>query len=137
MSYGALAEAIEAIAARVARLGLDKNEPIAVAIHNPVRVLATALALLRSEYTVALAFGSSHIKYLPEAGIKSVIHETPGDLVPGIRNIQFTDSWLPSPSAVSTAKPAPRPAPLKNGKMIFFTSGTTGQPKPIVITKEA
>src|SRR5436190_4503742 len=55
LTYRGLANAIEAIEARLAEHNLDKNETVAVALENETLLLATCFAALRSGLTVAPA----------------------------------------------------------------------------------
>jgi fatty-acyl-CoA synthase len=138
VTFRSLAEAMATVAQKAAQLELDRNEPVAVSIANPVKQMAVVLGLLHAEYTVAPIFGGTRMNHLRDAGIRNLITDGPGQVISGGRNIQFTDAWLPTADTPPTAAlRTARAGALKNGRMIFFTSGTTGRPKTIVMTKEA
>jgi acyl-CoA synthetase (AMP-forming)/AMP-acid ligase II len=133
-TYRGLAEAIESVATRIERFGLDKGEPVAVSIANPSMMLATVLALFHRGYRAA-PVNRALYPFLPSAGIRSLIYDTHGQMLAGGRNIRFEMSWLPrsdGPASAPTPAPAYRRSADDSVDTIFFTSGTTGIPKKIV-----
>ncbi len=130
-TFQGLADAIESISDRIEQVGLDKQEPVAVSIANPSYLLATAFALLRCGFSVALVNRPLYF-HLRAAGIRNLIYDTEGQVMTGGRNIRFDMSWLPPAAAPSAPRKAYRHRPAGNGDMIFFTSGTTGRPKAFV-----
>jgi acyl-coenzyme A synthetase/AMP-(fatty) acid ligase len=122
LTYRGLANAIEAISARITEHNPDKNEPVAVALENETAFLATCFAALRLGFAIAPA-SRSLFPQLVASGIKTVVAD--GDTAPGITRILFDDSWL-APRAPSA--PLPRNQ-ARYGDVVFFTSGTTGTPK--------
>ena len=133
--YKSLVGAIVSIENRIAQLGLDRREPIAVSLAIPTLFIATVLAVLRSGYTAALV-NPRRFPLLKSAGIRNLIYDSEGLMMSGGRNIRFEKSWLPGAGfdAFKQAGEKPRTQP---GDMIFFTSGTTGLPKKIVQTDKA
>src|SRR5262245_54085169 len=105
-TYQALADAIESIASRIERLGLDRSEPVAVAIANPAMLLATLFALGRTGYGAA-PINLQLYPHLPAAGIRNLIYDIQGQMLSGGRNIRFDLSWLPQggPGAPKRAYP--------------------------------
>jgi acyl-coenzyme A synthetase/AMP-(fatty) acid ligase len=134
-TFQGLADAIESIGERVERLGLDRNEPIAVSIANPSYFVAAAFAVLRSGYSVALVQPALFPQLQP-AGIRNLIYDTQGLVLSGGRNIRFEMSWLPVAASSAPRRPY-RDRPVGDVSIIAFTSGTTGLPKAHVQSKVA
>ncbi len=134
MSYQGLADGIESISERIDGLNLDKEEPVAVSILNPPFMLATVFALLRNGYSVA-PVNSRRAPFIAGAGIRHMIYDKVGQVTSSGRNIRFDPSWLPKHLPASSRTYRKRPA--ANSSMIFFTSGTTGLPKKLVIPAAA
>ena len=134
ITYQALAEAIEAASERIERFGFDKGEPVAVAVDDPGKLLAVCLALLRKGVTCA-PVSTSALSYLRSNNINTLISSGQASIEGG-RNIRFDDLWLlrgnTSFSAIVSNKNS-----SGYGDLIFFTSGTTGVPKKIVVSSDA
>ena len=134
ITYQALAEAIEAVSERIGRFGFDKGEPVAVAVDDPGKLLAVCLALLHKGVTCA-PVSTSALSYLRSNNINTLISSGQASIEGG-RNIRFDDSWLlrgnTSFSAIVSNKNS-----SGYGDLIFFTSGTTGAPKKIVVSSDA
>jgi acyl-coenzyme A synthetase/AMP-(fatty) acid ligase len=133
LTYRALADAIESVAEHLEEQNLSKQESIAVSLTGEAKLLATCLSAMRAGFHVAPVSPAS-FPQLVDAGITAVI--TQNETVPGLRNIQFDDGWLPSAKRSRSARPTPASA-KSYGSLIFFTSGTTGAPKKIVEKAEA
>jgi acyl-coenzyme A synthetase/AMP-(fatty) acid ligase len=129
--YKTLADAIDSVSARIARYDLDKSEPVAVSIRSEPKFLAVCLALLRAGYSVA-PVAPSLFPMLRTVGINNVISQRNALMLSGGRNVYFDDSWL-----TRADQTAPSSDPADYGRMVFFTSGTTGLPKKVIETKEA
>src|SRR4051812_30048189 len=76
-TYGALADAIDAIADRIDQLGLDRREPISVSVSNPSFFAATAFAVLRCGYSATLV-RPALLPLLQSAGIRNLIYDSQG-----------------------------------------------------------
>jgi len=134
ITYQALAEAIEVASERIERFGFDNGEQVAVAIGDPGKFLAVCLALLYRGIACAPA-GTSVLPYLRSNNINTLIFS--GDAsIEGGRNIRFDDSWLLRGGAPRSVT-APNKSSGNYGELIFFTSGTTGAPKKIVVSGDA
>src|SRR6266508_513419 len=74
LSYRGLADAIDAVSARVSRLELDTRDPVAVSIRSEPKFVAVILAMLRAGFTVA-PVAPDLFPYLRGAGINNVISQ--------------------------------------------------------------
>ena len=133
-TYRALADAIELTADRIDQLGLDRQEVVGVSIANPSFFIAVAFALLRIGYSAALV-RPALLPLLKSAGIQNLIYDSQGLVLSGGRNIRFDPSWLSS--AGQNEKKGEYRRSIKNGDVIFFTSGTTGLPKKVTQSSAA
>lgn len=128
-TYRALADAIELAADRIDQLGIDRGETVGVCIANPSFFIVVAFALLRGGYSPAL-LRPALLPLLQSAGIRNLIYDSQGLMLAGGRNIRFDPSWLSSPAQNTIQRVSQKS--IKNGDVIFFTSGTTGLPKKIL-----
>ena len=129
VTYRTLAEAVESVSERLRHYDLDRREPVAVAIHHPFWQLAVCFALLRGGIACS-PIGRSTLPHLRPNGINNVISAAEGQVLSGGRNIRFDPSWL-RPASGSLSLSHESRATTTN--MIFFTSGTTGVPKKVVM----
>jgi acyl-coenzyme A synthetase/AMP-(fatty) acid ligase len=135
-TYRDLAKAVAAVSERLERSNLDPLEPVAVSIAQPIRKLAVCFALLRRGISAA-PVSQGTMPFLRPNGIKNVIYTGDAQMLSGGKNIRFDDSWLrPDKSFSPTWHPA-RPSPAMNADTVFFTSGTTGMPKKVVLPASA
>jgi acyl-coenzyme A synthetase/AMP-(fatty) acid ligase len=134
VSYAALAQAIEAVTARITQFNLADGETVAVAIDHPAKLIAVCVALMRCGIPVAPA-GPEALRHLAANNIHRLIFSGDGPILVNGRNIRFDDSWLAA-SPQSTPRPAQMHAPAY-ADMIFFTSGTTGTPKKMNVPAAA
>jgi acyl-coenzyme A synthetase/AMP-(fatty) acid ligase len=136
VTYGEFAEAIAGVSERILGFDLDRSKPVAVSIDHPIRQLAVCFALWRLGFTVALAPRGT-ILFLRSIGIENVIFAGEGQMLSGGRNIQYQDTWLKR----QDRKPLPwdpaRPSQASTTPLVFFTSGTTGTPKKVIVPAEA
>jgi acyl-coenzyme A synthetase/AMP-(fatty) acid ligase len=136
VTYREFAEAIDAVAARIGDLDLDKQEPVAVSIDHPVRQLAVCYALVRSGFRVAMA-ARGMLAFLRTHGVQNVIFAGEGQVLSGGRSIPFHDSWLRRDNNKALIWDSARPSAARQMPLIFFTSGTTGLPKKIIVPGDA
>ncbi|MBX9776086.1 MAG: acyl--CoA ligase [Xanthobacteraceae bacterium] len=128
ISYQALAQAVVACSERIRACGFSPGEPVGVAVSDPAKLLVVCLALLRSGVSCAPVAQAS-VPTLPSSGINCLIHSPGSPVLTEGKNIAFDDSWLQADDL---------PASSMNGRLppanvIFFTSGTTGVPKKVVL----
>jgi acyl-coenzyme A synthetase/AMP-(fatty) acid ligase len=128
VTYREFASAIAAVAERLKSIEFDDNEPVAVAVDNPMKQLAICYALLRSGCTPCLAAPGT-LPFLKQNGINNVIHAGEGQVLAGGRNITFHDSWLRLDTKAAISWNPSAPSSAAEIDVIFFTSGTTGVPK--------
>jgi acyl-coenzyme A synthetase/AMP-(fatty) acid ligase len=136
VTYKALSDSIEFAASHFSGLMLEPDKPVAIASDNPVTMLVASLGLLRAGFSI-VPVSKSLLEHLPQTGANTLVYERDGATLDGGTNILFEDSWLSVGTRVSTVRRAPRPRPAREPSAIFFTSGTTGKPKPIVQTQQA
>jgi acyl-coenzyme A synthetase/AMP-(fatty) acid ligase len=136
VTYGALAQSVETAADNLSRAIVDRDKPIAVAIDNAPAMLAACLGLMRAGFNVVPA-SKQLFEHLPQVGAKTLVYERGGATLDGGTNILFEDRWLSTGSDVSLGKAVLRGGGTGDVHAIFFTSGTTGRPKPIVETRQA
>jgi acyl-coenzyme A synthetase/AMP-(fatty) acid ligase len=132
ITYRALAEAIEASAERIERFGLNRSEPVAVAVDDPARFLAVCFALLRSGITCA-PINRRTFPHLQSNNINTLLFSGESGLIVGGRNIRFDDSWLKREGKNGLVWNSALASEAANADMIFFTSGTTGTPKKMIV----
>lgn len=130
ITYQALAEAVAGCCERIQLCGLGPAEPVAVAIADPSRQLVVCLALLHNGITCA-PVGQDMVPSLPANNINHLIFSAGSQILANGQNIAFDDSWLRWARALPPRTVAP------SARMIFFTSGTTGTPKKVVVPIEA
>jgi acyl-coenzyme A synthetase/AMP-(fatty) acid ligase len=136
ITYQAMAEAIEAISQRVVELQFDRLEPVAVFIEDPAKLITICFALVRNGISCAPQ-PQATIAHLQTNNIKTAIFSDAGDVMLNGRNVRFDDSWL-KPRAPSSSAPALAPSnPSDYGDIIFFTSGSTGVPKKVIMSSDA
>jgi acyl-coenzyme A synthetase/AMP-(fatty) acid ligase len=131
-TYQQLAQAIDSIADRLDKLDLNNNQPVAVAINHPFSQLAVCFALLRRGIACS-PVGSGTVPYLRSNGIHTLIYALQGFVGSGGRNIRFDRSWLRRANEESVPPKLVSVSRAVNTNMIFFTSGTTGLPKKVVL----
>jgi acyl-coenzyme A synthetase/AMP-(fatty) acid ligase len=136
VTYRALAKAVTAVSQRIARYKLDASEPVAVSIHNPAWQLIVSFALLRKGLT-AVPVARGTLPFLRPNGISDIIYAGEGQMLSGGRNIRFEESWLRHDDNSATVWDPTSPSHADRADLIFFTSGTTGTPKKMVVPSGA
>lgn len=135
ITYQAMAEAIEAASDRIQRLPLARDEPVAVFIEDPAKLIVVTFALVRNGISCA-PMPQTSFEQLQEHGVNSLIFSAAHDIKLGGRNIRFDDSWL-QPSVTASTNAATAREASEYGGMIFFTSGSTGLPKKVIMSSRA
>jgi len=132
LTYRDLVDAIEAVCERIDRINLAKREPVAVSIAHPAWQLVVCLALLRCGVTVA-PIGQGGVFHIRQNGIDNLIYVGQGQVFSGGRNIRFEESWVRFENHSSLIRSPLAPSSSANPDMIFFTSGSTGVPKKVIL----
>jgi acyl-coenzyme A synthetase/AMP-(fatty) acid ligase len=136
LTYRELAQAVTSISRRIDELKLSKEEPVAVAIGEPGRRLAVCLALLRRGIPIA-PIRPGMLPLMRANGIPNTIYTGHGQVLSGGRNVRFEDSWLRlADDAIERWNPVAASL-AGDTNQIFFTSGTTGVPKRVVVSGAA
>jgi acyl-coenzyme A synthetase/AMP-(fatty) acid ligase len=134
ISYKAMADAIEAASDRIQRLDFRRDEPVAVFIGDPAKLIVVCFALVRNGISCA-PMPQTTLPQLQENKINSRIFSDESEVMSGGRNIRFDDSWL-RPSGTSRTTAATKES-ADYGDLIFFTSGSTGVPKKVIMSSRA
>ncbi|HZO47169.1 MAG TPA: class I adenylate-forming enzyme family protein [Xanthobacteraceae bacterium] len=136
VTFSALAQSVETAADNLSRVILDRDQPVAVAMENATAMLVACLGLMRAGFNIVPA--SKHVfEYLPQLRVNTLVYQRDGATLDGAANILFEDRWLSTTSSVVPDKGGLGGRPTSDVHAIFFTSGTTGKPKPIVETRLA
>jgi long-chain acyl-CoA synthetase len=136
VTYEALANSIETAADNFSRTILDRSKPVAIAIDSTVGILVASLGLLRAGFSI-VPVSKLLFEHLPQTGANTLVYQRGGSTLDGGTNILFEDSWLSVGTRPQQSMAAPGRRRAGDPHAIFFTSGTTGKPKPIVQTQEA
>ncbi len=129
VTYGMMDAAVRSSSARIAALGLAAGTVVGVWIALPSRHMAVSLALAELGLVSAPVTSLKMIALVP--GISVVIVDSPFVSAADLKVVAATDDWFtsadpPSHPVVAIADTDPC--------RIVMSSGTTGQPKPIIHT---
>ena len=136
VTYGALADSIETAADNFSRTILDRDKPVAIAIESAASMLVASLGLMRAGFSI-VPVSKLQLEHLPQTGANTLVYERGGVTLAGGTNILFEESWLSAGTRASQGRRAYGRPRTDDAHAIFFTSGTTGKPKPIVETQQA
>jgi acyl-coenzyme A synthetase/AMP-(fatty) acid ligase len=137
LTYRGLAEGVKSVLRRIENCGLNRNEPVAVSIRDSAKFLTVCLALWRSGFNCA-PVNLNIISQLSSHKINNLIVDSESDVLSSGRNVRFDESWLklsaPARSGSSDERGIQK---ALTASFIFFTSGTTGIPKKVVMPNAA
>ncbi|EIE98985.1 non-ribosomal peptide synthetase [Saccharomonospora glauca] len=136
-TYAALAAQAEALALRLAELGVGPEAPVAVVLERSPRVVAVLLGVLRA--------GGVYVPLdpeLPESRLTELRDDLGAKVVITDRRCAVPASVLGAPLLFLDEPLDPRPARLPDGDpdrlaYMVYTSGSTGRPKAVMITNKA
>jgi amino acid adenylation domain-containing protein len=138
LSYAELDDVACRIAGRLAELGAGPGQAVAVCLPRSWQLIALMLGVLRTGATVVPIDGASPAArigfMLADAGCGILVHAARRDgwaLPPGCRAL-VVDALLEEGGVVSAPEIPPRRA--DEVSFLFYTSGTTGEPKGVEVT---
>ena len=134
LSYGELAERIEALAATLCAAGIEPDEPVLVPVSNRAEDLVAFLGVWRTGGVVVPVHRASPVPVVQEyaAATKARFIARMNGHVAGV------DDWRESGELLIARRGAPSPRALLAGAaLVIFTSGSTGRPKGAVLSHRA
>lgn len=148
LDYATVDAAAAAVAGTLAREGVTRGQAVAVALPRSWRLVCVMLGILRLGATVVPLDTQSPAErrrfILADSGATALVHAAPESASPLPQEVRalFVDTLLPglpdAPAAVLPGlpdTPAAVQAPPAAGDVsfLFYTSGTTGQPKGVEV----
>jgi acyl-coenzyme A synthetase/AMP-(fatty) acid ligase len=130
ISYAELAQSIESAAGYFELNIRDGSNPVAVSIDTRSTMMVASLGLLHAGFTIVPVDQGSFAN-LGQTNAKTLIHERGGTTLSGGTNLLF-DDFLLTKSIENRRKENPPRSKRPEGSIIFFSSGTTGKPKPVI-----
>ncbi|MET9629904.1 non-ribosomal peptide synthetase [Lentzea sp. NPDC006480] len=132
LTYAELDARSDALAHRLAGLGVGKEDRVAVHLHRGVDVVVAVLGVLKAGAAylpIDTRYESGRRDHMITAGeVRLVITEP--DLATALPDVEVLH-WRSEPAEPS-ADPLPGPEP-SDAACVLYTSGSTGQPKAIVL----
>lgn len=133
---------IDALASTFRAVSTDLcGGPVGVCVDDPLTLIACVVAGWESGVTVAPmnagATGGEIASHCDAAGIATVITDAPDACTAGLERVEqwFVDPWSASLTRVRPVE-ALRNASRTNAALVLTSSGTTGTPKVIPLTRE-
>jgi amino acid adenylation domain-containing protein len=131
LSYAELDARSDALAHRLAEIGVGREDRVAVHLHRGVDVVVAVLGVLKAGAAylpIDTRYEGGRRDYMITAGeVRLVITEP--DLAAGLPDVEVLH-WRSVP--VESPGPLPGPEPA-DAACVLYTSGSTGQPKAIVL----
>jgi acyl-coenzyme A synthetase/AMP-(fatty) acid ligase len=128
VTFGMLEGAVRAVAARLAAFNLPVGSIVGVSIRAPARHMAMTLALMRMGLCSAVFANETGLLNLPEVAL--AVADQPFALPGGKVCLLVTDDWFKPVTTPIEKRDIPETSPFR----IVTSSGTTGRPKPLVLS---
>ncbi|RSN19965.1 amino acid adenylation protein [Streptomyces sp. WAC 05977] len=141
LTYGRLARAADRYAGVLRRAGVRPGDTVLVATKRSVGEIVALLAIVRA--------GAGYAGFdddAPEARLARIIGKlAPAAAVvdastaghPVLRGLTLVDSWVPGEEAGADPEPVPAHDDPQRTAYVAFTSGSTGEPKGVVVPHRA
>jgi acyl-CoA synthetase (AMP-forming)/AMP-acid ligase II len=133
ISYGRLAHFINNVGCRAISAGLKRGDVAAIVTGDPVLHLALVLGLTRVGVVTLSAMGK---RPPAEIGIDVVLSERASDFPNAGRMVIADQSWLSGPGYSPRFETGPEYGGGSTPARIILTSGTTGDPKAVLVSHE-
>ncbi|WP_192743253.1 amino acid adenylation domain-containing protein [Amycolatopsis roodepoortensis] len=141
LTYGRLARAADRYAGVLRRAGVRPGDTVLVATKRSVGEIVALLAIVRAGAAYA-GFDDD----APEARLARIIGKlAPAAVVvdattaghPVLRGLTLVDTWVPGEEAGADPEPVPAHDDPQRTAYVAFTSGSTGEPKGVVVPHRA
>lgn len=128
VTFGMLQGAVRGVAARLAEFGLAPGSLVGISIKAPARHMAVSLALMRMGLASAPFANEAALANLPELAM--AIADQPFAMPGGRLCMVAGDDWFAPGDRPLPVLALPASTPCR----IVMSSGTTGRPKPLLLT---
>lgn len=144
LTYEQLSQAADQYADALKRAGVRPGDKVVVATRPSISEVVAMLAIIR--------LGAAYAGFVdddPEARTKLIINKLAPVVAvvdaatsdhPALRNLRHVDVWRPGMRVSTDIKPVflpTGPSAAHSAAFVSFTSGTTGDPKGVIITQKA